>query len=80
MALMEHQEFDPAWSTAVPDWKERIVQRRSLVPDLPLFEEVAEKALRVFKRLRMPDIAGTPTNGEVCAPWVFDFVRAVFGS
>jgi phage terminase large subunit-like protein len=80
MSMMQHQEFDPRWSTALPDWKKRIVARESLIADLPLFDVVAEKALRVFKRLRVPDIIGTPTNGEVCADWVFDFVRAVFGS
>lgn len=71
---------DSAWSTAVLDWEDRITSRRSLVPDLPLFDDVAEKALRIFKRLRVPDIIGTPTYGEVCGEWVFDFVRAVFGS
>jgi phage terminase large subunit-like protein len=68
------------WSTAVPDWADRIREGRSLVPALPLFDEVADKALRVFKRLRVPDIIGNPTYGEVCGEWVFDFVRAVFGS
>ncbi|OWV40396.1 terminase large subunit domain-containing protein [Mameliella alba] len=69
-----------AWSTAVPDWEERLLEGRSLVPDLPLFEASAEKALRIFKRLKVPDLYGTPTYGEVCEEWVFDFVRAVFGS
>ncbi|MEE3101832.1 MAG: terminase large subunit, partial [Pseudomonadota bacterium] len=70
----------PAWDTAVPDWAERIKDGRGLVPDLPLFDVVAERALRIFKRLRVPDLIGTPTYGEVCEPWVFDLVRAVFGS
>lgn len=70
----------PAWDTAVPDWAERIKDGRGLVPDLPLFDAVAERALRIFKRLRVPDLIGTPTYGEVCEPWVFDLVRAVFGS
>lgn len=68
------------WSTAVPDWKERLRTGASLVPDLPLFDAVAEKALRIFKRLRVPDIIGNPTYGEVCGQWVFDFVRVIFGS
>ncbi|WP_304615850.1 terminase large subunit [Paracoccus sp. (in: a-proteobacteria)] len=71
---------DTAWATAVPDWADRLLSRRSLVPELPLFDPVAEKALRIFKRLRVPDIIGTPTYGEVCGEWVFDFVRAIFGS
>lgn len=69
-----------AWSTAVPDWKDRIRSGKSLIPDLPLYDAVAEKALRIFKRLRVPDIIGTPTHGEACGEWVFDLVRAIFGS
>ncbi|OWU80719.1 terminase [Phaeobacter sp. 22II1-1F12B] len=71
---------DPAWNTAVPDWEERILEGRSLIPDLPLFDAVAEKALRIFKRLKVPDLPGTPTFGEICEDWVLDFVRVIFGS
>lgn len=71
---------DPAWSTAVPDWEKRILAGASLIPDLPLNAAVAEKALRIFKRLRVPDLIGAPTYGEVCGEWVFEFVRAIFGS
>jgi phage terminase large subunit-like protein len=69
-----------AWDTAVTDWEDRILNGRSLIPDLPLFNEEAERGLRVFKRLRVPDMVGTPTYGEVCGEWVFDLVRALFGS
>ncbi len=72
--------LDPIWSTACPDWWARIQAGRLPVPDLPLIDEVADKALAIFKRLRVPDIPGTPTYGEVCEQWVFDLVRAVFGS
>lgn len=68
------------WSTAVPDWEERILEGRSLVPDLPLFQEEAARALRVFKRLRLPDVIGTPTMEEACGPWFFPIVSALFGS
>lgn len=71
---------DPRWDTSVIDWVDRIKSKRSLIPDLPLFEPVAEKALRIFKRLRLPDVIGNPTYGEACRPWVFDLVRVVFGS
>lgn len=71
---------DPRWSTAVPDWEDRIMAGKSLLPELPLFDAVAEKALRIFKRLRIPDIHGMPTFGEVCEDWVFDLVRVIFGS
>lgn len=68
------------WDTSCPDWADRIRERRSLIPDLPLFADQVELALRVFKRLRVPDIPGRPTNGEVMADWVFDLVAAIFGA
>ena len=74
------EQFRAEWCTAVPDWEDRIRDGRTLIPDLPLYDAPAEKALRIFKRLRVPDLIGTPTYGEVCEPWVFDLVRAIFGS
>jgi phage terminase large subunit-like protein len=69
-----------SWSTACLDWERRILERRSLVPDLPLFRDEADRALRIFKRLRMPDVIGKPTMAEACGPWFFPIVEALFGS
>jgi phage terminase large subunit-like protein len=69
-----------SWDTAVPDWETRILEGRSLVPDLPLFKAEAAKALRCFKRLRLPDVIGTPTLGDVCGEWFLPIVEALFGS
>ena len=67
------------WSTACPDWRDRIVARRSLIPS-PLFANEAREALEVFKSLKIVDAPGQPTFGEACEPWVFDFVAAIFGA
>lgn len=68
------------WDTSCLDWKERILAGRHLVPDLPLFKDETERALRVFRRLKIPDIHGTPTLAEACGEWFFPIVAALFGS
>jgi phage terminase large subunit-like protein len=70
----------PIWSTACLDWEERIVQGRSLIPFDPLFPEQAAAALEIFRDLRIKDAIGSPTMGEACRQWVFDFVGAIFGA
>ena len=69
-----------SWDTSCVDWEDRILTGRSLVPDLPLFEAPAAKALRCFKRLRLPDVIGTPRLGDVCGEWFYPIVAALFGS
>ena len=68
------------WSTACVDWERRIVDRQSLIPFAPLFPDEAAAALDVFKALRIVDAPGSPTFGEACEQWVFDFVAAIFGA
>ncbi len=67
------------WSTACPDWADRIKTGKSIIPP-PIFPDQAEQALAVFKALKIVDAPGSPTFGESCAEWVFDFVRCIFGS
>jgi phage terminase large subunit-like protein len=68
------------WTTACPDWEERILSGRSLIPFAPLFPHEAEASLEVFRSLKLVDVAGAPTLGETCRPWLLDFAGAVFGA
>lgn len=68
------------WTTALPDWRERILTKRSLIPDCILFPEEAAAAGEVLRQLRIVDMAGSPMIGDVCRRWVLDFCDAVFGS
>ena len=68
------------WTTALPDWESRIVNRQSLLPHGPIFIEEAEAAMRVFGNLRITDIAGAPRIKDCCRDWILDFARCVFGA
>ena len=68
------------WDLSRPDWEKRILSGQTLVPDLPLFETEKERALRFFKRFRLPDLIGKPTRGEVCGPYIYPIIAAIFGS
>ena len=68
------------WLTARKDWAARIVARQSLLPDLPIDQVRADRALRIFKRLRLVEVAGQPTMGQACEQWVFDWVAVIFGA
>lgn len=68
------------WSTACPDWEQRVVDRQSLIPFAPLYPGEANEALAVFNELRVADVVGSPAMGEICRPWLVDFVGSVFGA
>lgn len=66
-------------TTACLDWAARLAAGESIIPP-PIFPEEAERALAVFKALKIVDAPGSPTFGEACAPWVFDLVASIFGA
>ena len=70
----------PHWTTALPDWEEKIVNGESMTPCAPLFGEMSDIALRVFKELTLVDVLGSPKIGEVTKQWVYDFVSVIFGA
>lgn len=70
----------PAWTTACPDWEDRIIKGESLIPFAPLFPDTAAAALQILHLLKIVDAPGSPTIGESCEKWVDDFVSAIFGA
>ncbi len=73
------------WSTACPDWRERILAGDSLVPIEPLFPAKAADAMGVFCSLQVTDLprkedGSWPTLGEVVDQDVLDLVAALFGA
>ena len=70
----------PDWTTACPDWEQRIVKKQSLMPCEPLYPQVADVAERIFNELILVDVMGSPKMGDVTLPWVIEFVRAIFGA
>ncbi len=68
------------WSTACPDWGERLQAGRSLIPDLPLDEQAATRAVAIFNRLCLPDVPGRPALADAAGAWQRDLVGALFGA
>jgi phage terminase large subunit-like protein len=69
----------PEWTTACPDWAERLRDGRSIIPR-PIFPDEAEAGLAVMRELKIVDAPGSPTIGEACEPWVFDLAASIFGA
>lgn len=69
----------PEWSTACPDWAERLTRGESIIPP-PIFPDEAEEGLRVMRSLRIVDAPGSPTMDEACGDWIFDLAASVFGA
>ena len=68
------------WNFACADWEQRLRDGRSLVPDLPLFKDKADRAVRIFDKLCVPDIEGQPPFAIAAGEWFRDIVRVIFGS
>ena len=68
------------WDFSCADWVERLKTGRSLVPDLPLNQAEAERAVTIFNMLRLPDVPGQPAMAEAAGEWFRDIIRAAFGS
>lgn len=69
-----------SWDLSCPDWEARLRAGRTLVPDLPLNLEEADRAVKVFDQLRLPDVPGVPLLADAVGDWFRVIVRALFGS
>ncbi|MCA0401301.1 MAG: terminase large subunit [Proteobacteria bacterium] len=69
------------WDLSNPGWFDALKARRSLLPPgLPLNDNAADRGVRVFNELRLPDVPGRPRMADSGNDWVRDVVRALFGS
>lgn len=69
-----------AWDLSCRDWEDRIRQGRPPIPELPLNRVDADRAVKIFNRLKLPDVPGTPTLELAAGDWVRDIVSAWAGS
>lgn len=69
----------PKYTTACPDWQERLINGKSIIPE-PLYPESAEHFLNIFKNLCLPDIVGSPLIGDISLDWILRFAACIFGS
>lgn len=82
----------PVWTTACPDWEDRIRAGHSLMPCGALFPEEAALGMAVFRSLYAVGVphpeaavdeygmALTPTVGEICGKWAQDIAEAIHGA
>lgn len=80
------------WTTACPDWRERIREGRSLMPCGPIFPEQAAVGVGLFHSLfavGVPNPDATvdengrplpPTYGQVCRPWITEVAEVIHGA
>lgn len=82
----------PQWTTACPDWRDRIRAGRSLVPCAPIFPAQAEAGLEVFRSLYVVDVphplglvdddgnAVKPTVADISREWVMELAGVIHGA
>lgn len=74
------QPSELKWSFALPDWRERLLAGIGLVPPLPLDKVAVAKAVGIYNKLRLPDVAGKPELRLAGGEWYRQIVGAIFGS
>lgn len=68
------------WDFSCPDWEVKLKRGETPIPNLPIDETEGQCAVDYYNKLRLPDVPGQPTLGEVSGEWFRDIVRAAFGA
>lgn len=71
------------WVFQLPEWDKVLLSGGSLVPKTVtrlLNQELALKAVKVFNRLQLADVPGTPTLEDSAGDWFREVVGVIFGS
>lgn len=69
------------WTTALPDWEDRIIKGESLMPVGALYQESAQDALDVFGELTLADAPNGPEKlGSLSRRWVIEIAETLFGA
>lgn len=69
-----------AINLSCPDWFEKLKAGKTPIPDLDLHDGEASRAVKIFNRLRLPDVPGQPMMADAAGEWNRDLIRAIFGS
>lgn len=67
-------------SLACLDWREKLAAGLPPLPDLPVYTQRGQRAVRAFNLLRLADVPGTPTMEEAAGDWFRAIIAIVFGS
>lgn len=72
---------DEGWDFSLTDWEDRIINLRPLVVTsrFPLNKNLADRAIKAFRKLKLADVIDTPALDEAGERWFRDIVRLVFG-
>lgn len=71
---------DAAWSFACPDWADKLQAGQTPIPEFPINAAQGNAAVKLYNKLRLPDVIGQPLLAEVGGDWFRDIIRVAFGS